>query len=67
VGTKYVVESDGEMVRRYVELPGGKKIKLATRKAVPCACADRVNIVPEAVTDGVDEGFDAVKLVAEKL
>jgi hypothetical protein len=40
-GTKYVVESWGPFVRRYVEFPGGHKIRLATRKALTCTCAGR--------------------------
>jgi hypothetical protein len=43
-GTKYVVESAGQFVRRFVELPNGRKIPLSTRKAQPCA---RISIVPE--------------------
>jgi hypothetical protein len=36
VGTKYVVESRGSLVHRYVEFPDGRKISLPTRKAIPC-------------------------------
>jgi phage baseplate assembly protein W len=39
VGSRYVVESYGSFVRRYVELPNGPKINLATRKASVCSCA----------------------------
>jgi hypothetical protein len=46
-GTKYVVESDGPLVRRFVELPNGKKMILPSRKAISCGCGDRVSIVPE--------------------
>jgi hypothetical protein len=46
-GTKYVVESDGAWVRRFVELPNGKKIILPSRKASRCGCGERVSIVPE--------------------
>ena len=46
-GTKYVVESAGQFVRRFVELPNGRKIPLSTRKAQPCACGERISIVPE--------------------
>jgi len=34
VGTKYVVESNGQFVRRFVELPNGVKIPLRKRKAL---------------------------------
>ncbi len=44
-GTKYVLESVGGMVRRFVEFPDGRKISLATRKAQTC-CAEDVSIVP---------------------
>ena len=46
VGTKYVVESAGAFVRRFVELPSGEKISLPTRKALR-NCADRVSLVPD--------------------
>jgi hypothetical protein len=44
-GTKYVLESVGGMVRRFVEFPDGRKILLPTRKAQTC-CAEEVSIVP---------------------
>jgi hypothetical protein len=44
-GTKYVLESVGGMVRRFVEFPDGHKIALPPRKAVTC-CAEDVSIVP---------------------
>jgi len=47
VGTKYVVESCGEFVRRFVQLPKGKKIRLPNRKAHTCGCAEQISIVPE--------------------
>jgi hypothetical protein len=39
VGSKYVVESCGPVVRRYVEFSGGRKVALPKRKAVPCTPA----------------------------
>jgi hypothetical protein len=36
VGTKYVVESCGPVVLRYVELPDGNRVILAKRKALSC-------------------------------
>jgi hypothetical protein len=47
-GTKYVVESCGPFVRRFVELPNGNRIPLPSRKALTCTCADQdaVSIVP---------------------
>ena len=51
VGSKYVLESHGQVVRRYVEFPSGRKVKLATRKALPCGCwkLQQVSIVPDLV------------------
>ena len=48
-GTKYVLEGFGPFVRRYVELPNGRRIKLATRKALSCTGAEReqTTIVPD--------------------
>lgn len=50
-GAKYVLESEGGMVRRFVEFPDGRRVTLARRKAVPCLCADPqdVSIVPAVV------------------
>jgi hypothetical protein len=47
-GAKYVLESEGGMVRRYVEFPDGRKVMLARRKAAVCVCPDlhHVSIVP---------------------
>ena len=53
-GTKYVVESAGQFVRRFVELPNGRKIPLSTRKAQPCACGERISIVPEQTADATE-------------
>ena len=39
VGTKYVVESCGPVVRRYIEFPNGHKVMLAKRTALPCVHA----------------------------
>jgi hypothetical protein len=55
-GTKYVIESCGPFVRRYVEFPNGRRIKLATRKAVSCTCPvqQKISIVPSHNVDLVD-------------
>ncbi|MGB9328960.1 MAG: hypothetical protein WCB47_24300 [Pseudolabrys sp.] len=50
-GTKYVVESAGQFVRRFVELPNGRRIPLPTRKAQPYVCVERVSLVPEQAAD----------------
>jgi hypothetical protein len=49
VGTKYVLESRGAFVHRYVEFPDGRKARLGLRKAQTCICAalSSVSIVPE--------------------
>jgi hypothetical protein len=36
VGTKYVLENDGLLVRRFIEFPNGRKTHLARRKALIC-------------------------------
>jgi hypothetical protein len=47
IGTKYVLESRGPFVRRYVEFPNGRRIKLAIRKALPCTEREQTTIVPD--------------------
>lgn len=46
LGSKYVLESHGGTVRRYVELPDGRRVSLPARKAVTC-CAVDVSLVPK--------------------
>jgi hypothetical protein len=53
-GTKYVVESAGQFVRRFVELPNGRKIPLSTRKAELRVCGERISIVPEQAADATE-------------
>jgi hypothetical protein len=55
-GTKYVLERRGPFVRRYVELPNGRRIKLATRKALSSTCAQReqTTIVPDHFAGAID-------------
>ena len=50
VGTKYILESYGGFVRRYIEYPSGGRIELETRKALSCGCFDS-SIVPELGAD----------------
>lgn len=56
-GTKYVVEARGRFVRRYVELPNGRIIPLARRKALSCACTAQrqTSIVPNELADVSDD------------
>jgi hypothetical protein len=39
VGTKYVLESRGALVHRYVEFPNGRRVQFELRKAQTCNCA----------------------------
>ena len=49
-GTKYVLESHGGQVHRFVEFPDGRRITLSKRKAATCICADiDVSIIPPAL------------------
>jgi hypothetical protein len=52
-GTKYVVESRGAHVHRYVEFPDGLRLRLTRRKAVPCTCKElsAASLVP---TDDIE-------------
>ena len=49
IGTKYVLEGCGPFVRRYIELPNGRRIQLTTRHALSCTCLARqqISIVPD--------------------
>jgi len=54
-GTKYVLERDGAIVRRFVEFPSGRKVRLTNRKAVTCSCAEQqTSLVPSKNADLVD-------------
>jgi len=37
--TKYILESRGPWVRRYIEFPDGRTVELSPRKAQSCECA----------------------------
>jgi hypothetical protein len=52
IGTKYVVEGRGPFVRRYIEFPDGRRVHLATRKALTCTCAElqKLSIIPDQKT-----------------
>ena len=54
IGTKYVLERNGSRVRRYIEYPNGRRVKLSDRKALTCGPRQEFSIVPdidEAVND----------------
>ena len=46
-GTKYVLESVGGEIRRFVEFPDGRRMTLSKRKAMTC-CAEEVTLVTPA-------------------
>jgi hypothetical protein len=54
VGSKYVLESRGSFVQRYVEFPDGRRVRLSTRKALPCECWEQISIVPHQQATPVD-------------
>lgn len=41
VGTKYVLEGYGQFIRRYVEFPNGRRVKLKMRKGFAARVRDR--------------------------
>jgi hypothetical protein len=49
VGTKYVLESRGGVVHRYVEYPDGRKLALSPREPATCNCLalQELSIVPD--------------------
>jgi hypothetical protein len=42
--SKYVLESRGPWVRRYLEFPDGRTLELTPRKAATCHCAELVSV-----------------------
>lgn len=49
-GTKYVIVAHGEIVKRYVEYPDGRRVKLSNRKAHRCSLAETaVSIIPDHI------------------
>jgi hypothetical protein len=66
-GTKYVLESKGPFVRRYIEFPNGRIVPLETRIAETCHCVARyqVSIIPDQNADRVevfDRRYERTKL-----
>jgi len=55
LGAKYVLESRGATVRRYVEFPDGRRFVLPARKALSCCAAD-VSLVPKLADAPVQVG-----------
>ena len=56
VGSKYILEARGPFVRRYIEFPNGRRVQLATRKALSCTRVARqqVGIIPDQSAADVD-------------
>jgi hypothetical protein len=51
-GTKYVVEAHGSIVKRYVEYPDGRRIRLSNRKSHRCTWGETAaSIVPDQVNE----------------
>ena len=66
-GTKYVVEAHGPVVKRYVEFPDGRRVRLKNRKSHHCSWGEtNASIVPDQVGEathvvaGTDTQEDAV-------
>ena len=54
IGTKYVLDGRGPFVRRYIEFPNGRRVQLATRKALSCTCVASQPIdVVRTITTGL--------------
>jgi hypothetical protein len=51
-GSKYIVEACGAVVKRYVELPTGRRIRLRSRRAQECKCLEgSISIAPSKEVD----------------
>jgi hypothetical protein len=48
--SKYVLESRGPLLRRYVEFPDGRRVELAPRRALTCHCAERAAALVPAMS-----------------
>lgn len=44
---KYVLESHGAYVRRYLEFADGRILELSQRKAATCRCGEQATLAPE--------------------
>jgi hypothetical protein len=66
VGSKYILESSGPFVRRFIEFPNGRRVQLPTRKAVSCVCWEwqQIGIVPDQRAAAVDAPSISKKLRA---
>ena len=68
VGSKYVLESRGSFIRRYIEYPNGRTVELTTRKAVSCGSSElqEIGIVPEQHAGPIDAPSISKKLKRER-
>jgi hypothetical protein len=66
VGTKYIVESNGLSVRRYIEFPDGRRVNLSARKALTCGCLEwkQISVVPDRSATLVDARTPRSRVVA---
>jgi hypothetical protein len=65
-GTKYVLESRGRFVRRYIVLPDGRRVQLARRKALRCIGAEmrQISIIPDKTAAVIDAPSLGKRVVA---
>ena len=65
-GTKYVLESRGPFVQRYIEFPNGRRVQLVRRKALSCGCAapQQISIVPDETAPVIDAPSLGKRVVA---
>ena len=56
VGSKYILEARGSFVRRCIEFPDGRRVQLATRKALSCtgAATEQVSVIPDQSAAAID-------------
>lgn len=64
-GSKYVLESRGSWVHRYVEFPDGRRVRLRARQALPCCAAD-ASLVPKLAATAAVPGTRAKHNSANK-
>ena len=66
VGTKYIIESNGLSVRRYIEFPDGRRVNLSARKALTCGCLEwkQISVVPDRSATLVDARTPRSRVVA---
>jgi hypothetical protein len=56
VGSKYILESRGSFVQRWVEFPNGRTVRLSRRKMLPCERWElqQISIAPHQQPTPVD-------------